>query len=225
VLVALSEEAGRRGEGEFYASYHVIGTLMGLVDNDKKVQRHVRALGQMGYISLLEAGDRGTVPGRMASRWSRWNSPARPGETLWNDHRAIGKGWARRPAAPAAAEVHDVAKPKTDGADPAVTGGASGAGLADPAGPVGDRLAQAGPADRDEEGGTPSQSDVIPYDPACRTPPALAEVIAEILASIRAQSTPDDDDYDFLERAAIMEFDGALSREQAERAAGYAQSC
>jgi hypothetical protein len=255
VLVALSEEAGRRGEGEFYASYHMIGALMGLVDNDKKVQRHVRALGQMGYISLLAAGDRGTVPGRMASRWSRWNTPARPGETLWNDHRAMGKGWARRPAA-SAAEVPDVAMSKTDGPDAAVAGflagaGPDGPGPADPAGPVGDQPAPAGPDDLDVD----RPKDDAAASPAPAVSSSLLEAVLDLVERPAGPSSSwdelaarrwgpgldarfegpgivvdrhprptlpfDSDDDDRAERAAIMEVDGGLSREAAERAAGY----
>jgi hypothetical protein len=82
VMIALDEEAARRGAATFHAPYRLIGDLAG-VSGATTVMRRMGALGRLGYLSLIEAGIPGTGPTGKANTWV-WHDPPRPGETVWN---------------------------------------------------------------------------------------------------------------------------------------------
>jgi hypothetical protein len=81
-MIALAEEAARRGEDTFHAPYRLIGDLAG-VPSPMAVMRRLRALSALGYVSLVEPGIPGTGPIGRANCWE-WLDPPRPGETQWN---------------------------------------------------------------------------------------------------------------------------------------------
>jgi hypothetical protein len=79
-LVALNEEAIRRGESTFYAPYRTIQQLTG--QPTTTTQRHMGALSKLGFLSLVKPGIPGIGPTGKANTW-RWHDPPRPGETIW----------------------------------------------------------------------------------------------------------------------------------------------
>ena len=86
VMLAISDEAKRREEVTFYASYRLIGSLAGGID-PMTVMRRLGALSKAGFLSLIEPGIPGTGPRRKANAYM-WHDPARPGETVWNSSKA-----------------------------------------------------------------------------------------------------------------------------------------
>jgi hypothetical protein len=82
MMVALNEEAVRRGQDTFHAGCRLIAELAGEV-NPKTALRRLGALGQLGYLSLVEPGVPGTGPTGTANIWA-WHDPPRPGESQWN---------------------------------------------------------------------------------------------------------------------------------------------
>jgi hypothetical protein len=81
-MIALAEEAARRGEDTFHAPYRLIGDLAG-VQSPMTVMRRLGAIGSLGFLSLVEPGIPGSGPTGVANVWM-WIDPPRPGETEWN---------------------------------------------------------------------------------------------------------------------------------------------
>jgi hypothetical protein len=96
VMIALAEEAARRGAATLHAPYRLIGVLAG-VPGAMTVMRRLGALGRLGYLSLVEPGIPGTGPTGKANTWE-WHDPPRPGETVWNGASKPGAGAQARPA-------------------------------------------------------------------------------------------------------------------------------
>jgi hypothetical protein len=81
-MIALAEEATRRGEATFHAPYRLIGDLAG-VRSPMTVLQRLGALSELGYVSLVEPGIPGTGPTGKANTWA-WHDPPGPGKTVWN---------------------------------------------------------------------------------------------------------------------------------------------
>ncbi len=233
-LMSLSAEAERRGDSDFDAAYNKIGGLIGVIGDDKKVQREVRRISEKGYIDLLKAGQPGTAPGRMASTWSLWYSPPRVGQTVWNNNKAMKAARASQPAGSPVANGE--APTSTDPAEPD---------------PLEASSCTADVVQDDDEDRTIVHPDAVPFAPSSFTS-SLADEIADLIREAAERCPCDEvatrcpelgltdpapgtatdrrtgpagsfyrvDDYDREERAAIMEFDGGLSRAAAELAAG-----
>src|SRR5262249_50120841 len=99
-MIALAEEAARRGENSFHAPYRLIASLAGV---DKMTAlRRLGALSEAGFLSLIEAGLPGTGPHRRkANTWS-WHDPPCRGATCWNSTTKTKKRPDGEPATSAA---------------------------------------------------------------------------------------------------------------------------
>jgi hypothetical protein len=81
VMIAFHEEAIRRGEETFYASYETIGDLASQ-PNRMTTMRRLGAISKLGHLSKVKPGVAGPGPTGMANWW-QWHDPPRPGETIW----------------------------------------------------------------------------------------------------------------------------------------------
>ncbi len=197
-LKALSEEAERREDTDFIAAYNLISDLVGSTDH-KKTQRYVGAISDMGYISVLRAGQPGTAPGRDASEWSLWYDPPIPGKTIWNNNKAMGMSRTRQQT--------DLAMADGDDSTPVA--------LDNPTTHESSRLLDEIEA-LFQEASERSTWDELVED---AEEPGLTDPTQSIADGCHSGWSFPFDRYDFEECAAIMEYDGGLSREEAERRA------
>lgn len=87
-LMALHDEAIRRGDPVFRCGYRLLEEFTGIPR--MTVKRRMERLHELGHVSLIEAGIGGSkTPTGKANRW-RWFNPPRPGQTVW-------KGATRKP--------------------------------------------------------------------------------------------------------------------------------
>jgi hypothetical protein len=80
VMIAFAEEAVGRGKDEFYAAIRLIADLAG-VGKDTILKR-LKTLWQMGYLSMVMPGTRGSRPGARANVYT-WHKQPIPGKAVW----------------------------------------------------------------------------------------------------------------------------------------------
>ena len=85
VMIAFAEEAALRGGATFYLSCRKIAEFANGI-SPMTALRHLGVLRNMGFVSLVEAGQHeGTRRARKANTW-RWHDPPCPGKTEWNSN-------------------------------------------------------------------------------------------------------------------------------------------
>jgi hypothetical protein len=105
VMIAFSEEAERRRESTFRATYRLIGPLAGGI-GPMTVMYRLGALSRDGFLSLVEAGTQGTRSQGKASTW-QWHDPPRPCKTVWNSNKAMSAKNASNPRTTAQRDAID----------------------------------------------------------------------------------------------------------------------
>jgi hypothetical protein len=83
IMIALAELEANEHQ-VFFIGFRRLGDACGLYF--RTASRHVRALGGLGFVELVEAGDVGLHPGAKANRY-RWHNPPIAGGAPWNSKK------------------------------------------------------------------------------------------------------------------------------------------